>query len=156
MKIVPTTETNAPDKLLQPRGSTGDAKNFTRVFQEELQHAAALAQTTDNLALLAPLEAAAQIPFTVLKSQPCGDAGPLEQAVAATIGQLDRVEQLLQSPAASPKKLDEVINSLSSEAEKLQTSLGDLSNDHPLHQIATETAVLAAVESIKWKRGDYL
>jgi hypothetical protein len=156
MKIAPTTETNAPEQLSQPGRSARDAKNFTRVFQEELRHAAAPVPTTDNQALLAPLESAAQVPFTMLSSQPFGGNGPLEQVVDSTIGQLDRLEQLLQSPAATPKHVDDAVNSLSSAAEKLQTSLGDLPGAHPLHQIATEASVLAAVESMKWKRGDYL
>jgi hypothetical protein len=156
MKITPTTETNAPEKLSQAERSARNAKNFTRVFHEELHHAAAPALTTDNQALLAPLESVAQIPFAMLTNQPFGDSGPVEQSVASTIGQLDRVEQLLHSPVATPKNVDDAVNSLASAAEKLQTGLGDLPGDHPLHQIATETSVLAAVESMKWKRGDYL
>jgi hypothetical protein len=80
----------------------------------------------------------------------------VETAIDVTIEQLERVGDLLHNPAVSPRKVDDAISLLSAEADKMQNNVTRLPDDHPLRQIAAETSVLATVESMKWKRGDYL
>jgi hypothetical protein len=156
MKVSQSTETSASEKALNPRRTAKAGGDFTRVFQEELKQATEPRKAASDEMLMTPLQATAHIPLAVLNSAQVHDAGQVETAIDGAIAQLDRVGRLLHNPAVSPRQVDAAINLLSAEAEKLQNNVARLPDDHPLRQIAAETSVLATVESMKWKRGDYL
>ncbi len=69
---------------------------------------------------------------------------------------LQQVQALLDSAEGNPKKVESVIELLVKESESLKSELGGLASTDPLKTVADEFEVLAYVESIKWKRGDYL
>jgi hypothetical protein len=156
MKVSQTTEISASEKTPNARRTDKAGEDFTRVFQEELNQTKEASKAVSNEILLTPLQSAVQIPFAVLNSAQMHDASPVETAIDATLEQLERVSQLLHNPAVSSRKVDDAITLLSAEASKLQNDVDGLPGDHPLRQIATETSILATVESMKWKRGDYL
>jgi hypothetical protein len=77
-------------------------------------------------------------------------------AIDAQLGKLEEIGNSLQDSNVSLKQVDEMMTGLSNEADNLQTSLGDLPSEHPLRQIGDELNVLSYVESVKWRRGDYI
>lgn len=77
-------------------------------------------------------------------------------AVDRLSGSLDDIEHSIGHGKASLKTVGEMIEKLSQEAQSLQKEVGRLPSDHPLRQVGDQLNVLAYVESVKWKRGDYL
>lgn len=69
---------------------------------------------------------------------------------------LDSLLETLESRNVGLKNLQDVISSLSSEAEDLRAHAQGLTEDNPLRAASEELSVLAYVESVKWKRGDYI
>jgi len=86
------------------------------------------------------------------------DDGPRYTAVAVQSleGSLDDLGRSLGDGKAGLKTVDRTIQNLSHEAGNLQKSVDQLPADHPMRQLSNELSVLAYVESVKWKRGDYL
>jgi hypothetical protein len=156
MKVSQTTETSGSGKTQNARRTDKTGEDFTRVFQEELSQATEPKKAASNELLMTQLQSAARLPFAVLNGIQGHAASQVETKLDTTIEQLERVGQMLHNPAVSSRKVDDAINLLSAEAGKLQNEVERLPGDHPLRQIATETSILATVESMKWKRGDYL
>lgn len=69
---------------------------------------------------------------------------------------LDGVCAKLESGHTSLREIEEMVKSLSAESESLGSLVGSASTGHPLRQVGQDLSVLAYVESLKWKRGDYL
>lgn len=65
---------------------------------------------------------------------------------------LETFSELLNSSEFDPKKADNMISSV------LKTSIGDdkIITGDPLRSIEEEVRAFSLIESIKWKRGDYL
>jgi hypothetical protein len=80
----------------------------------------------------------------------------VESAIQTTLDSLGQVEQFLHDARVTPKTVDDAVHRLTAQAAELRHATETMPADHPLHQIADEVSVLATVESIKWKRGDYL
>ncbi len=81
------------------------------------------------------------------------DMSRISDAVGGALG---RIADAVKDQSQDMKKLGGVIDSLSKEADELKQTVSVLPKSHGLRQIADELGVLAFVESIKWKRGDYL
>jgi hypothetical protein len=86
-------------------------------------------------------------------SQNCRTA---ELAVEGTIDRLEELQLALQDPKGGLKNVAAAIGGLTSAATELQDRVTSLPQNHPLRQMANELSVLACVESVKYKRGDYL
>jgi hypothetical protein len=69
---------------------------------------------------------------------------------------LDDISTNLSNGGGTPREMEGVVMSLGDASEKLGNSLEGISNDHPLNQVGQGLSVLAYVESIKWRRGDYV
>lgn len=82
-----------------------------------------------------------------------------QQAELAVEGALQRMERLqlaLQDPTGTLRSVGAAVDDLRAGAEELQQSVASLPENHQLRQMADELAVLAHVESVKYRRGDYL
>jgi len=77
-------------------------------------------------------------------------------AIEAQLGKLEDIGTSLQDESVSLKNVDAMLTGLSAEAKSLDSSLEGLPDEHPLRQIGDELNVLTYVESVKWRRGDYL
>ncbi len=102
---------------------------------------------------------AAMDPATSLVSFSTDASSYLAQASTAVEKALDQwsaLSDLLQSSDASPKEVQDQIQSLVQQSEDLQGHLQGVAEDHPLRRIADELSVFSYVESVKWNRGDYL
>ncbi len=81
-------------------------------------------------------------------------SGPIS-AIEDTLTQLDSLGEALQGNK-SPREIDAIINRVNSEAAGLDGKLSGLPGDHPLKDVAEEVKIASYVETVKWKRGDYL
>ena len=79
-----------------------------------------------------------------------------ELGVERTINRLADLQSALQDPKGGLKAVDAAIGDLSASAGEMQESVAGLPENHLLRQIADELSILAHVESIKYRRGDYL
>lgn len=77
-------------------------------------------------------------------------------AIESQLGRLEEVGTALQNENVSLKTVDAALTQVGEEAKGLDGSLESLPEGHPLRQIGNELNVLAYVESVKWRRGDYL
>lgn len=156
MKISELKPASTPEKPTSTKPTPKTGEDFTQMLQEELGQVMDLMNTgKDNLRAL-PALSVGHIPLMETLNRSANEVHGVEAVISSTIGQLEEVERCLRNSGESPKRIDDVITSLTLEAEKLQQSAQNLPVDHPLRQIAGEVSVLAHVESMKWRRGDYL
>lgn len=95
------------------------------------------------------------VPFSNLEVSTEG-LGASVEAIDHLIESLHRLQQGLESPVVTPRELEGRLEALAQEAEGLRGRFEDLPQDHELRLLAEEIQVLSYVESIKWRRGDYL
>ncbi|MDR1085690.1 MAG: hypothetical protein LBP22_12780 [Deltaproteobacteria bacterium] len=69
---------------------------------------------------------------------------------------LDNYSQALADPANTLKDLSPLADDLGLMAQELGQTSARLGEDDPLKSLSNDTASLAAVEAMKFKRGDYL
>jgi len=76
-------------------------------------------------------------------------------AVDGVLTQLDSLKNALQT-TTSPKEINALIQQINAHAADLDGKMSGLPADHKLRDIAEELKVTAYMESLKWRRGDYL
>jgi hypothetical protein len=76
--------------------------------------------------------------------------------IEKTLNSLERFAGALADPNQTLKHIAPLADELASEAETLDRAGKSIPDDHPLKPVIEQTAVLAAVESAKFKRGDYI
>ena len=82
----------------------------------------------------------------------------LSQAISAldsTLTQFDSLKNALQQNM-SPKQINSLIEQINAQTAGLDDKMSGLPADHQLRDMAEELKVTAYMESLKWKRGDYL
>lgn len=156
MKVTRTSDVGTPEAVEGARRPVKPEGEFGRVFQEELnQFASGAQQVTRPDAGTAPLETAPIAPFALGQIR-VSESSTVERAIDSTMDRLDQVGRLLGDITVTPRTVNQAIDQLSTQAEQLRQAVQTLPAEHPLQQIGNEVSVLATVESIKWKRGDYL
>lgn len=78
-----------------------------------------------------------------------------ETQVEHVLEQLELYAESLSDPGKSLKDTEPLVNNLQAASERLD-KIGEALPDGPMKQITEQTAVLAAVEAEKFKRGDYV
>jgi len=84
------------------------------------------------------------------------DRGMTTEAIQSLSENLDDIERSIGDGKANLETVDKMIERLSREAEGFRESVDGLPAEHPLRQAGDQLSVLAYVESVKWRRGDYL
>ncbi len=85
-------------------------------------------------------------------------APELSQAISALDGvltQLDSLKNALQG-VKSPKEINALIEQINAQTAQLDDKMNGLPDNHQLRDLAEELKVAAYMESLKWRRGDYL
>jgi uncharacterized phage infection (PIP) family protein YhgE len=85
-------------------------------------------------------------------------ASEVSQAISAVNGvltQFDSLKNALQGNK-SPKEINALIEQLNTQIAGMDDKMSGLPTDHQLSDMAEELKVTAYMESVKWKRGDYL
>jgi methyl-accepting chemotaxis protein len=80
----------------------------------------------------------------------------LRQQLERTIDQMDRYAAALGDETRSLKDIAPLADDLGQAADRLTRLSGKLRESDPLKGLSGETAVLATVEAMKFKRGDYV
>lgn len=78
------------------------------------------------------------------------------EALASGLEKLEALEKAMGDPSTNLRSIDELFNNLSGAIAEMGEFLEDLPGEHPIRAMADELNVLTYVESVKWKRGDYL
>lgn len=156
MKILQTGEQqavqNRADKL---RGKPQTANDqFMQILENEMQPGVQSTSGTERCPALDRLAAPSQVD-QVDAAMTLMDRQALS-ALDVSLGRLEEVQQSVSDQATSPKKIDEMISSLSRDVDSMQEKLASLPKEHPLRKIGNELSLVAHVESVKWRRGDYL
>ena len=80
---------------------------------------------------------------------------PLDN-VDNTLNLLDNFAAALADPTKSLKQVSEIVDDLDEAAQKLKSMNQSLPEQHQGRELVERTAILAAVESAKFRRGDYI
>jgi hypothetical protein len=102
-----------------------------------------------------------QLQLSLLKADTVGAAGPPSPQEAAekieeTLALLEEYAVSLGDPSSSLKDLAPLAEELSASAGGLDGLSRRLPEDDPLRELGSETASLAAVEALKFRRGDFV
>lgn len=89
-----------------------------------------------------------------------GDAASIRskglQTAENTLKTLEAYQNALGNPEISLKKVDQIVQLLSKEVDRLKTLSEQIPISDPLHQMMTEAGIISAVEIERFHRGEYL
>ncbi len=131
--------------------SSGEA-TFERFLDQEM----AAVQTGTIVQVPAPSSAETQGLRGAPGAEAAGGTPPLFEALT---GVLDRLTDMCSQGVGTAQDLEAMaqgITDLGHAADEVLRRTQSLAEDHPARRIAAEARVLAYVESVKWRRGDYL
>ncbi|MDR3135662.1 MAG: hypothetical protein LBU69_06180 [Deltaproteobacteria bacterium] len=80
----------------------------------------------------------------------------VEDEIGGVLDILEKYVAALGDPQVTLKELAPLVDNLDEGASKLDKLASGLSKDDPIKQLTNETAALAAVEALKFKRGDFV
>jgi hypothetical protein len=69
---------------------------------------------------------------------------------------LDGIAASLEKGTPDLRRIEQIISELGAEARRLEERTAALPGAHPLRTVSNELNVLAFVEEVKWRRGDYV
>jgi len=156
MKIDDIQSRQVMQESKQSKGpqSAGRDDAFALLLQSEI--AGPGEQTAPGGAVCAPIS----VPDLGLQplSGNSGQASQVSQAISAVNGVLTQFDSLKNALQAnkSPKEINALIEQLNTQIAGIDGKMSGLPADHQLGDIAEELKVAAYMESVKWKRGDYL
>jgi hypothetical protein len=156
MKISEITQCKVGQELQKAKAAEDAPTEFNRLLAEE---AAKTEGTTGETNRGTPLAALASVtPFHLgpVLNDFSDDYRKAELAVEGTINRMEKLQSALQDSTGSLKQVQAAVTELVAGAEDLQQSVVALPENHQLRQMADELTVLAHVESVKYRRGDYL
>jgi hypothetical protein len=156
MRIDEIQSQQAVQESKQSKGPQSDGRDdvFALLLQSEM--AGPGEQTAPGGALCAPMS----VPDPRIQSLSgnSAQAGGLSQTISAVNGlltQFDSLKNALQQ-TRSPKQINALIEQINAHAANLDDKMSGLPADHKLRDIAEELKITAYMESLKWRRGDYL
>ncbi len=151
MKITDKFLADGLNQVQKPQSGKAGGADFARLLEESGLTKSSQSSGTSQVASAASLEGAASV-GRIMAASASGAAGQVDR----TLGALERFAQALGDPSQSLKQVDGLVNALETEASRLQALSAALPEGHGLKQTADQTAVLAAVEAAKFRRGDYI
>jgi hypothetical protein len=155
MKVHEAVKPDLVQKQAEVKRSTREDVGFNHVLEQELSRVDDPTTTGQGGVESLALSSISQGPLL----DALGNIPALTNGMGAEVqnvtDRLSTVEQTLLSGSASRQQLGDAIGALSSEAERLGDITKNLPVNHPLKQIAGELSILAHVETMKLKRGDY-
>lgn len=134
----------------QKKGAAKSDTDFAALLQDELSGAEKTG-SGEGVSELNPTASVAGISGIECDKE---TAGAIEE-VDRIIAMLQSMEESLKTDA-SPKQVDQIIKKLATAADKLQARMEGISGNQGLHDLAQEVNVATLMESVKWRRGDYL
>ncbi len=135
-------------------GSGGPDDTFALLLQNEI--AGQGQEIAPNASVYAPINVA-DLGALSLSGNPA-QASELSLAISAVNGaitQLDSLRDALQTNQ-SPKQINALIEQLNAGLVGMYDKTSALPAGHELNNMAEELKVMGYMESVKWRRGDYL
>jgi hypothetical protein len=156
MRIDEIQSQQAIQESKQSKGPQGSGRDdaFALLLQSEI--AGPGEETAPGGAVCAPIS------LTDLGIQSLNDnsaqASEVSQAISAVDGVLSQFDSLKNALQAnkSPKEINALIEQLNTQIAGMDDKMSGLPANHQLSDMAEELKVTAYMESVKWKRGDYL
>lgn len=145
------------DQELQKAKPTEDAPaEFGRLLAEEAGKITGTAGALNSGTELEALSSVVPFQLTPVLNDFSNEYNQAELAVEGAISRMEQLQLALQDPTGGLKQVAAAVDDLTAGAEEVQESVASLPENHQLRQMADELAVLAHVESVKFRRGDYL
>lgn len=149
-----------PQAPMSPAGGTEKPREGGDSFDQVLNRAtqgqtgaAALppTQATGAASAVAPLgEIRATAPVIAAQGP-----SPTAEGTVDLLSMLEDYALMMESGEVPLKEIDSLVGEMDALAEKLAASLGD-EPDPRIRELAEQSATLAGIESVKFRRGDYL
>ncbi len=157
MKIDETLSLKALQESNQPSAnkSAGGDQAFALMLQGEISDQPQQIAQGDAVSLPGSIPAIPGTQSMAPGSTQTPDASEAISALDGVLSQLDALKDALQK-TGSPKDINSLIEGINSQTAGLDDKMSGLPADHKLKDIAEELKVTAYMESLKWKRGDYL
>ncbi|MEJ5347434.1 MAG: hypothetical protein WHS46_01920 [Desulfosoma sp.] len=135
----------------KPRCKQSEASSFEHVLSQEI----AEVEAKDTVQEPHPTQGLfpAEMEIAAGSSQ---TSSLLLEAVSGTLDQLLAVCSKSSEASANLQTINQLLTNLGQTADEILQSTSFLQDDHPVRRLAQEASVLAYVESIKWRRGDYM
>lgn len=134
----------------QKKGAAKANSDFAALLQGELSDT----EKSGSATQVSDLSATASL--SAVSGAKCdSNVSGMIQDVDGMISMLQSLEELLKNQD-NPKQVDQLIKKMTTAADKLQTRMEDVSGNEGLKDLANEVNVAALMESVKWRRGDYL
>jgi hypothetical protein len=156
MKITEIKQCNSGLELQKAKLADGSPSEFNRLLAEESGKVGEAARAVDGGTELGALSPLARFHLSPVQNDFSDQYQKAELAVEGAIYRLEQLQMALQDPQGGLKNVASAIGDLCTGAEGLQQSVASLPEGHFLRQMADELAVMAHVESVKYRRGDYL
>ena len=160
MKIDETLISQAVEKSDQSSGQAKGLKSddaFASLLQGEVESAGKTGDQDGGVCDTASLAGlwSLQAPSVQGAGKTSQTSSEAVSSLNTVLDGLDSLQNALQG-TKSPKEINSLIEQINQQAAGLDTQMSGLPDDSPLRGLAEETKVTAYMESMKWKRGDYL
>lgn len=156
MKINEIKQCSIGQELPKTKAAEGGPGEFNRVLAEESEKMGDAAKSVEGGAELDALLPVMRFSLAAVRNDFSDVYQQAELAVEGAIYRLEQLQMALQHPGGGLRNVGVAIDDLCSGAEGLQQSVASLPHTHLLRQMADELSVLAHVETVKYRRGDYL
>ena len=156
MTIKPLDQINQTPATARPAAArpAADAPDFASFLAEPGRPAASAPQAPAVSAATALLgnQALSGLIRTGLES----NSSQARQQLERTLDQMDRYAEALGDEARTLKEIAPLADDLGQAADRLSRLSNNLKESDPLKGMSSEAAVLATVEAMKFRRGDYV
>jgi len=156
MKISEIKQCDASLELRKEKLSKESSCAFDRLLAEESEKIGEASGALRGGTELGALLSTARFSLSPVQNDFSNEYQQAELAVEGAIYRLEQLQAALQDSSGGLKNVASAIGDLCASAEGLQQSVASLPETHLLRQMADELAVMAHVESVKYRRGDYL
>ena len=153
MKIIENP--NVLARPLAPTGGPGPKETGQADFAQALAQRGAQAAAASDAPIQNPAPLSLQPVDPLGKIMASAFIQPLGE-VERTFGLLDRYQEALADPTLTLKQVSGQVQALEQASARLQEMGQALPEDSPAHDLVNRTAILAAVEAAKFRRGDYV
>jgi hypothetical protein len=155
MKISEIKQYNSCAELSNAKPASGFRDEFTRVLAEESDKIGESPGEVQSGTDPAALFSLGDVTLVPVKNDFSDLYRQAESSIEGTICRLEKLQGALLDPRGSLESIETAVGHLSTGAAELQQRVAVLPDNHLLRQMADELAVLANVESAKFRRGDY-
>jgi hypothetical protein len=156
MKISEIKQCDLGQELQQAKPSESASAEFNRLLAEETGKLSETAGAVGGGTQLGALSSVMPFQLAPVLNDFSDDYQQAELAVEGAIYRIESLQSALQNPGAGLRSVGAAIDGLTAGVGELQQKVACLPENHLLRQMADELAVMAHVESVKYRRGDYL